>query len=173
MRRTIGEAAVLSTTLNECVSPCRALQLLDILQNNGRRLQGVLRRDRNTRACTIASHSRTSGHVSIVKTNLTCNQDLDDPSLAPPLVILDHAQILREVMNVYESSLVGDEDTAEQTAGFQRILDVGVDPAIEFCTSNSEEKKRLRPRWDREVYVLNCLSYLQVRFRSLACPRVR
>jgi hypothetical protein len=96
-------------------------------------------------------------------------QDLDDPSLTPPLAILDHAQILREVMNVYESSLLGDEGEAEQTAGFQRILDVTVDPAIEFCTSNSEEKNRLRPRWDREVYVLNCLSYLQV--RSLSLPQ--
>ncbi|KAJ7356948.1 oligomeric complex COG6, partial [Mycena albidolilacea] len=129
MRRTIGEAAVLSTTLNE-ITDVAYKAFYDAIETQGRAL-------------------------------LRATLDLDDPSLAPPLVILDHAQILREVMNVYESSLVGDEDTAEKTAGFQRILDVGVDPAIEFCTSNSEEKKRLRPRWDREVYVLNCLSYLQ------------
>ncbi|KAJ7814128.1 oligomeric complex COG6 [Mycena olivaceomarginata] len=125
MRRTIGEAAVLSTTLNE-ITDVAYKAFYDAIETQGRAL-------------------------------LRATLDLDDPSLAPPLVILDHAQILREVMNVYESSLVGDEDPAEQTAGFQRILDVGVDPAIEFCTSNSEEKKRLRPRWDREVYVLNSL----------------
>ncbi|KAJ7630510.1 oligomeric Golgi complex subunit 6 [Roridomyces roridus] len=95
---------------------------------------------------------------------LRATLDLDDPSLTPPLAILDHAQILREIMNVYESSLLGDEGEEEQTAGFQRILDVTVDPAVEMCTNNSEEKKRLRPRWDREVYVLNCLSYLQEPF---------
>ncbi|KAJ7102334.1 oligomeric complex COG6 [Mycena belliarum] len=87
--------------------------------------------------------------------------DMDDTSLSPPIVLLDHAQILKEVMNVYESSLLGNEDEEEQTAGFQRILDVTVDPAIEMCTINSEEKKRVRPKWDREVYLLNCLSYLQ------------
>ncbi|KAJ6519432.1 oligomeric Golgi complex subunit 6 [Mycena sanguinolenta] len=129
MRRTIGEAAVLSTTLNE-ITEVAYKAFYDAIETQGRAL-------------------------------LRATLDLDDPSLAPPLVILDHAQILREVMNVYESSLLGDEGEEEQTAGFQRILDVTVDPAVEFCTSNSEEKKRLRPRWDRQVYVLNCLSYLQ------------
>ncbi|KAJ7655211.1 oligomeric Golgi complex subunit 6 [Mycena polygramma] len=129
MRRTIGEAAVLSTTLNEITEVAYKV-FYDAIETQGRAL-------------------------------LRATLDLDDPSLSPPLVILDHAQILREVMNVYESSLLGNEDEAEQTAGFQRILDVTVDPAVEFCVSNSEEKKRLRPRWDRDVYVLNCLSYLQ------------
>ncbi|KAJ7139696.1 oligomeric Golgi complex subunit 6 [Mycena epipterygia] len=129
MRRTIGDAAVLSATLNEITEVAYKV-FYDSIETQGRAL-------------------------------LRATLDLDDPSLAPPLAILDHAQILREVMNVYESSLLGDEDEAEQTAGFQRILDITVDPAIEMCTNNSEEKKRMRPRWDREVYVLNCLSYLQ------------
>ena len=89
-------------------------------------------------------------------------QDLDDPSLTPPLAILDHAQILREIMSVYASSHLGDEDESESAAGFQRILDIMVDPAIEMCTSASEKKERVRPRWDRAIFVLNCLSYLQV-----------
>ena len=41
--------------------------------------------------------------------------DFGDPSLTPPLVILDHAQILREIMAVYQSSLAGDEDANEET----------------------------------------------------------
>ncbi|KAJ7456593.1 oligomeric Golgi complex subunit 6 [Mycena latifolia] len=129
MRRTIGDTAVLSTTLNEITEVAYKV-FYDAIETQGRAL-------------------------------LRATLDLDDPSLAPPLVLLDHAQILREVMNVYESSLLGDEGEAEQTAGFQRILDVTVDPAIEMCIANSEEKKRLRPRWDQEVYVLNCLSYFQ------------
>ncbi|EGN95884.1 hypothetical protein SERLA73DRAFT_162575 [Serpula lacrymans var. lacrymans S7.3] len=36
--------------------------------------------------------------------------DLDDPDVSPPLPILEHAQRLREIMNVYDSSLLGDGD---------------------------------------------------------------
>ncbi|KAJ7225913.1 oligomeric complex COG6 [Mycena pura] len=129
MRRTIGELAVMSTTLNE-ITDIAYKVFYDAIEAQGRAL-------------------------------LRSTLDLDDSSLSPPLAILDHAQVLREIMNVYESSLLGDENEVEQAAGFQRILDVTVDPAIEMCSSSSEEKKRLRPRWDREVYVLNCLSYLQ------------
>ncbi|KAJ6626835.1 oligomeric complex COG6 [Mycena sp. CBHHK59/15] len=129
MRRTIGDTAVLSTTLQEITDVAYKV-FYDAIETQGRAL-------------------------------LRVTLDLDDPSLTPPLAILDHAQILREIMNVYESSLLGDEGEAEQTAGFQRILDITVDPVIEMCSSNSEEKKRMRPRWDQEVYVLNCLSYLQ------------
>jgi hypothetical protein len=65
-------------------------------------------------------------------------------------------------MAVYQSSLLGEEDIDEQSAGFEKILDIMVDPAVEMCISTSEEKKRMRPRWDQAVYVLNCLCYLQV-----------
>ncbi|KAJ7293752.1 oligomeric Golgi complex subunit 6 [Mycena rebaudengoi] len=112
MRRTIGDTAVLSTTLHE-ITDVAYNAFYEAIETQGRAL-------------------------------LRATLDIDDPSLSPPLAILDHAQVLREVMNVYESSLLGDEGEAEQTAGFQRILDITVDPA-----------------WDREVYVLNCLSYLQ------------
>ena len=97
---------------------------------------------------------------------LISSQDLDDISVNPPLSILDHAQILREIMTVYESSLLGDEDPAERNAGFKRILDVMVQPAIEMCSAASEEKQRLRVRWDKHVFVLNCLTYMQVGFIS-------
>ena len=36
-------------------------------------------------------------------------QDHDDRSVKPPLAVLDHAQILREVMSVYKSSMLGDK----------------------------------------------------------------
>jgi hypothetical protein len=65
-------------------------------------------------------------------------------------------------MAVYQSSLLGEENVDEQAAGFEKILDIMVDPAVEMCINTSEEKKRIRPRWDQAVYVLNCLSYLQV-----------
>ena len=76
--------------------------------------------------------------------------------------MLDHAQILREVMQVYHSSLLGNEDEDQINSGFNQVLDVMVDPVIKLCVESSEEKARVRPRWDGEVFVLNCLCYLQV-----------
>ncbi|KAG5635825.1 hypothetical protein H0H81_010012 [Sphagnurus paluster] len=87
--------------------------------------------------------------------------DINDTSLTPPIAILDHMQILREIMGVYQSSFLGEEDETEQAAGFQKILDIMVDPAIDISISVNEEKRRLRPRWDQPVYALNCLSYLE------------
>lgn len=89
--------------------------------------------------------------------------------MSPPLAILDHAQVLREIMVVYESSLPdepegGDDDDDEGStthASFREILDKMVDPAIDMCLAASEEKKRLRPGWDASVFVLNSLSWLQ------------
>lgn len=87
---------------------------------------------------------------------------MNDPSLTPPFVVLDHAQILRDIMSVYQSSLVGDEDESELQAGFQKVLDVMIDPVVDMCASASERKKHLRPKWDQAVFMLNCLSYLLV-----------
>ena len=104
----------------------------------------------------------------------TAHQDLDDPSLTPSLPLLDQAQILKEVMAVYQSSLLGDEDERERTTGFQKVLDVIVDPLVESCIAKAEEKKRARAKWDRAVYVLNCLCFIQVRFVcfGLGCGEV-
>lgn len=82
-------------------------------------------------------------------------------SVSPPLSILDLAQVLREIMVVYESSLVGNESDEELYAGFRDILDKMVDPAIETCVTRSADKKKLRPDWDQSVFMLNTLAYLQ------------
>lgn len=81
--------------------------------------------------------------------------------MSPPLAILDHAQVLREMMIVYESSLLGNEDEEELQAGFRDILDKMVDPALELTLTQADEKKRQRPAWDKAVFVLNTLAYLQ------------
>lgn len=92
---------------------------------------------------------------------MALSQDLDDLSVSPPLIILDHAQVLREIMIVYDSSLVGDETEEQLATGFGDILDKMVDPAIETCVTSSEEKRKHRPTWDKSVFVLNTLAYLQ------------
>lgn len=68
-------------------------------------------------------------------------------------------------MQVYGSSLLseGSPGPSEANPGFRRILDVMVDPAVTMCTAAAEEKARLRPKWDRAIFVLNCLGYLEVR----------
>jgi hypothetical protein len=84
-------------------------------------------------------------------------------------------------MNVYQSSVLEDDvEVAAQDNGgdkssdhdgvtppFQKILDLAVDPIMESAIMKSEEKKKLRPRWDARVYVVNCLTYVQVGFRPL------
>ncbi|CCL99987.1 uncharacterized protein FIBRA_02012 [Fibroporia radiculosa] len=87
--------------------------------------------------------------------------DVDDMSVSPPLLILDHTQVLREIMVVYESSLLGDETQEQILSGFRDILDRMMDPVIEMCLTGSEQKKGMRPEWDRAVFVLNTLGYLQ------------
>ena len=64
-------------------------------------------------------------------------------------------------MLVYESSLLGNEGEEELQAGFRDILDKMVDPAIEMCLTGADEKKRQRPGWDKALFVLNTLAYLQ------------
>ena len=55
----------------------------------------------------------------------------------------------------------GERDAAVE--GCRGILDRMVDPAVEMCMLASEEKQKLRPSWDREVFVINVMTYLQVR----------
>lgn len=67
-------------------------------------------------------------------------------------------------MQVYDSSLLSEvSNPSEAATGFRRILDVMVDPIVTTCAAAAEEKARLRPRWDRAIFVLNCLGYLEVR----------
>jgi len=92
--------------------------------------------------------------------------DPDDNSVTPPLYILDHAQILKEVMSVYQSSAMDEDFVASEKSNvslpFSKILDVVLQPVIDSVFTKSEEKAKLRPRWDAKVYIINCLTYIQV-----------
>lgn len=81
-------------------------------------------------------------------------EDPNDPAQTPPPAILDHLQILREIMAVYhsapdESPSPDDDDETEPA----RILDVMLTPALELCTRAGAGAG----------FVLGCLGYIQVR----------
>ena len=103
---------------------------------------------------------------------IASKQDQDDRSVKPPLAILDHAQILREVMSVYQSSFLGNEDEDEMDTGFRpwQGLDIMITPVATMCVSNGSQKEAVRPEWDDKVFVLSCLCYLQVWFLSFFSP---
>ncbi len=120
---------------------------------------------------SIEAQGRALQRVTLVN-NLVCRflgrwltraQDHNDLSLTPPIAILDHALILKEIMAVFQSSILGDEAESELISGFERVLDIAIDPAIEMCINAAEEKARAVQRWDMPVFVLNCLSYLLVK----------
>jgi hypothetical protein len=92
--------------------------------------------------------------------------------VTPPLAIQDHGQVLREIMVVYESSLFEDETVEQQASGAKQIIDSMVDPAIEMCLTASEEKRKMRQKWDHRVFVLNCLTYIKVRWVGSSGPEV-
>ena len=59
-----------------------------------------------------------------------------------------------------KSSFLGNEDEDEMDTGM-------ITPVATICISNGDLKKAVRPEWDNEVFVLNCLCYLQVLFLFL------
>jgi conserved oligomeric Golgi complex subunit 6 len=78
--------------------------------------------------------------------------------------------VLREILSVHGSTLAdeSEDEVAEQSSGFNRVLDATVDPAVEMCTTAAEQKHRVRPAWDAPVFILNCLSYLKVQLLRLS-----
>ena len=73
-------------------------------------------------------------------------------------------------MTVYKSSLLGDESYDDRQAGFQSVLDLMVDAAVNMCAGVSEARSVQKPKWDKDVFMLNCLSHLIVSERYLGEP---
>ncbi|KAG6845272.1 hypothetical protein H0H87_011681 [Tephrocybe sp. NHM501043] len=161
MRRTIGDDALLSTTLLEITDSAYGA-FYEFISAQGRALSGT----------QLVSKFNSFSPGPLL--NLGCLfKDVHDTSLTPPLAILDHIQVLREIMSVYQSSFFGEGDEAEQVAGFEKILDIMIDPAIEMVTIENEKKQRLRPRWDQPIYVLNCLSYIETVLEPFTFTRAK
>lgn len=81
--------------------------------------------------------------------------------MQPPISLLDHTQVLREIMNVYKASDMGDESD-DMHKGFQKVLDLMVDAAVNMCLTVSDARQSRKPGWDGDVFVVNCLSHIKV-----------
>jgi len=119
---------------------------------------------------------------------LTHNIQPPEPDLAPPLTLRDVSQVLREIMTVYDSSMLELEASstyaesnssaaASERQEFDRIMDAAVHPALEMCSRMADlmkTKDQTELVWDKEIFLANCTSYLQSTFHSFtfAEPRV-
>ncbi|WOO80503.1 Conserved oligomeric Golgi complex subunit 6 [Vanrija pseudolonga] len=97
-----------------------------------------------------------------------------DANLSPPLALRDASQVLREIIAVYDTSLV---DDAEREGDFAKLLNAAVDPAVEMCERMADLRKQSSPSsgaWDRDVFLVNCLEYLQhtLEIYPFTAPRV-
>jgi hypothetical protein len=79
-------------------------------------------------------------------------------------------------MTVYDSSMleleagnqVSDTERIAEREEFNRIMDAAVGPALEMCRRMAELKKD-GTVWDKEIFLANCTSYMQVCSVSRAC----
>ena len=84
-----------------------------------------------------------------------------DADLSPPLALRDSTQILREIMSVYESTLISNDDPHVEE-DFARILDAAVDPPLEMCRRMADLRKGEGGDWEKAVFLANCVGYLEV-----------
>lgn len=84
-----------------------------------------------------------------------------DATLSPPLALRDSTQILREIIAVYDSSLVDESDRVNDE-DFAKLLEKAVDPAVEMCERMADMRKGNGGDWERDIFLINCLGYLQV-----------
>ncbi|KAL7409891.1 oligomeric Golgi complex subunit 6 [Mrakia frigida] len=128
MKRTIGEDALLSRTLQE-IHDVSYKAFFDTLDAKGRSLLRFL-------------------HPP-------------DSDLSPPLALRDSVQTLREIMSVYESTLIGVADDPRVEGDFARILDAAVDPPLEMCRRMADLRKGEGGEWEKAVFLANCVGYLE------------
>jgi hypothetical protein len=94
--------------------------------------------------------------------------DLQPPEsdLAAPITLREASMVLREIMQVYDSALLENESAEQRAEGFKEVLDGNVQPMIEMCTTMGSlmkpDKGQEAMVWDRAIFMINCLLYLEV-----------
>ncbi|KAF8606493.1 oligomeric complex COG6 [Ceratobasidium sp. AG-I] len=87
-----------------------------------------------------------------------------EDDLAAPIALRDAAQVLKEIMVVYDSSLLHDEHEGSATPSgemqnFDTTLTAMVDPMLEMCRRMAA--LRDKGDWETAIFMINCLTYLQ------------
>ncbi|KAG9099599.1 Golgi transport complex subunit 6 [Ceratobasidium sp. UAMH 11750] len=87
-----------------------------------------------------------------------------EDDLAAPIALRDAAQVLKEIMAVYDSSLLHDEheggpNPGEETQKFDTALAAMVDPMLEMCRRMAA--LRDKGEWETATFMINCLTYIQ------------
>ncbi|KAF8322621.1 oligomeric complex COG6 [Clavulina sp. PMI_390] len=103
-----------------------------------------------------------------------------DADLSPPLALRDVSQVLREIMTVYDSSMleleagstISEETAKTERQEFNRIMDAAVGPALEMCRRMASLKKDGTER-EKEIFLVNCVAYLQGTFHPFAFAAAR
>ncbi|CAE6537103.1 unnamed protein product [Rhizoctonia solani] len=136
MRRTVGEEAILSRALTELTEIAYTV-FFDTLAAHGRSLLRFL-------------------HAGY--------QPAED-DLAAPVSLRDAAQVLKEIMAVYDSSLLRDEHQggvalSDGMQNFDATLAAMVDPMLEMCRRMAALRER-GGKWETAIFMINCLTYLQ------------
>ena len=111
MRRTVGDDALLSTTLKEYVFPLRqrtyiCLYIYSTYSGSLTWHTSYSTNQLKLKAMPFLAYlwSAATCRWHLLYLLIASKQDNDDRSVKPLLTVLDHAQILREVMSVYQSS---------------------------------------------------------------------
>ncbi|KAF8753532.1 Oligomeric complex COG6 [Rhizoctonia solani] len=91
-----------------------------------------------------------------------------EDDLAAPISLRDAAQVLKEIMAVYDSSLLRDEHQGGislngEMQNFDTTLAAMVDPMLEMCRRMAalREKGEKGEKWETAIFMINCLTYLQ------------
>ncbi|CAE6466721.1 unnamed protein product [Rhizoctonia solani] len=88
-----------------------------------------------------------------------------EDDLAAPVSLRDAAQVLKEIMVVYDSSLLRDEHQGgvaldNEMQNFDTTLAAMVDPMLEMCRRMAALREK-GGKWDGAIFMINCLTYLQ------------
>ena len=109
----------------------------------------------------IAASATETFHSTLDSSGRSLLRFIQPPpsDLSAPLMLRDALSTLREILDVHNASLL-DELEQPDANEIDEVLSKGLDPALAMC----ERMGELRPgQWDRDVFAVNCLSFVQVR----------
>jgi hypothetical protein len=155
MERTVGQDALMSKTLSECAPTSTAYY------------ERVT--DKADTRITSSAYEAFFATLATYGRSLLRFIQAPPADLAPPRMFCEAISNLRDIMQVYETSLIDDAGRGEDD--FDEVLKAALDPPLTMCDRMAELREK---KWDRLVFGVNCLVHAQVRsWFNLLPSRVR